>query len=473
MKVFKNSWNVAMLLITFVFTGVLSSCSDDDNLSDLTGLLSFGFSDEALAGYEFVIGNDNVITNEIALPYGFDASSLTPVFSSVPLSTVYIGDVEQVSGSATVNFTDDVVYKVVAENGTTQVNYTVHVNIATDITAWSNLSPDAGFPDYTSVVAYEIDGKYFIMGGKKGASGIGGHTYGIFSSADGSDFSEVNTNIFKEYGMGLGAATVKHDGKQLLIGGFTPSDYEVWGETGNGAGINAVWASEDGESWTKVNEGAAAEQTFSIRTNASVANMNGDLYLTGGYSVAFGAPQQPIADVWKSTDGGATWTNLAADFGAEFTARADGQLLVYNDELYLIGGRTGFPYTYFNEIYKSADGVSWTKLNVSAPFTERASFSCFVYNDRIFVIGGLSNEEVTEGENTTTVDVLHNDMWVSEDGGLTWSEMTTGALPEGFAARYGQAFTVNNNTVHIFGGNGVDAEDNAKAYTDSWKGTLN
>ncbi|NOU59313.1 DUF6242 domain-containing protein [Marinifilum caeruleilacunae] len=473
MKVFKNSWSVALLLLAIVCNGVLSSCSDDDKLSDLTGLLSFGFSDEALADYEFVIGDDNVITNEIALPYGFDASALTPVFSSVPMSTVYIGETEQLSGSASIDFSDDVVYKVVAENGSNQVSYTVRVNVATDITAWSNLSPDAKFPDYTSVVAFEAGGKYFIMGGKKGASGIGGHTYGIFSSTDGSDFSEVNTNIFKEYGMGLGAATVSHDGKQLLIGGYTPSDYEVWGETGNGAGINAVWSTEDGETWTKVNEGAAAEQTFSARTNASVVNMNGDLYLTGGYSVAFGAPQQPMADVWKSTDGGATWTNLNAEFGEDFTPRGDGQLIAYNDELYLIGGRTGFPYTYFNEIYKSADGVTWTKLNVSVPFTERASFSCFVYNSRIFVVAGLSTKEVTEGENTTNVDVLHNDMWVSEDGGISWTEMNSGALPAGFAKRYGQAIIVNDNTVHIFGGNGVDAEDNAKSYTDAWKGVLN
>lgn len=482
MKVFRNSWSAALLLFAIVFSGVLSSCSDDEKLSDLTGLLSFGFTDEALAGYEFTIGGDNVITNEIALPYGFDASSLTPVFSSVLQSTVLIGDVEQVSGSTAMDFSNEVVYKVVAENGTNQISYTVKVNVATDITAWSNLSPNANFPGYTSVVGYEIDGKYFIMGGKKGASGSGGHTYGIFSSTDGSDFSEVNTNIFKEYGMGLGAATVKHGNKQLLIGGYTPSDYEVWNETGNGAGNNIVWSSEDGVAWKKVTTtdaeytgwGSAPEaNSFSIRGNASVVNMNEDLYLTGGYSVAYGSLQQAVADVWKSTDGGATWSNLNADFGAEFIPRADGQLIVYNNELYLIGGRTGFPHTYFNDIYKSVDGITWTKLDVTTPFTARSSFSCFVYNDRIFVVSGLSNEEVTEGETTTKVDVLYNDMWVSEDGGLSWNIMSNGALPAGFTKRYGQAITVENNMVHIFGGNGVDADNNAKALTDSWKGVLN
>lgn len=473
MKVFKNSWSVALLLVAFVFNGVLTSCSDDDKLSDLTGFLSFGFSDEALKAYEFNIGSDNVITNQIALPYGFDASSLTPVFTAAPLATVYIGEEAQMSGTKAMDFTKDITYKVVAEDGVNMLNYTVRVNVSADITAWSNLSPDAKFPGYTSVVGFKVGEKYFIMGGKKGASGIGGHSYGIHSSTDGVEFSEVNTNIFKEYGMGLGAAAVKHDGKQLLMGGYTPSDYEVWGETGNGYGINTVWSSEDGETWTKVNDGAAKEQKFTARTNATVANMNGDLYLTGGYSVGFGAPQGALSDVWKSTDGGATWTNLDAQFGDDFVARADSKLIVYKNELYLIGGRTKFPYTYFNEIYKSADGVTWTKVEVAAPFTARASFSCFVYNDRMYVLAGLGNEEITEGENTKTVDLLFNDLWVSEDGGLNWTEMTSGALPQGFAKRFGQAICVDDNTVHIFGGNGQDAEGSAKVYTDSWKGTLN
>lgn len=473
MKVFKNSWNVVLLLCAVVFSGALSSCSDDENLSDLTGFLSFGFSDEALKDYEFTIGDNGVITNQIALPYGFDASSLTPVFSSVPMSSVYVGDVQQTSGSAAMDFSSEVVYKVVAENGTNQVSYTVVVNVAKDITAWSNLAPDAKFPDYTSLVGFKIGDKYFVMGGKKGASGIGGHTYGIHSSTDGTEFSAVNTNIFKEYGMGLGAAAVKHGNKQLLMGGYTPSDYEVWGETGNGYGINTVWSSEDGETWTKVNEGASDEQKFTARTNASVANLNGDLYLTGGYSVGFGAPQGAMNDVWKSTDGGATWSTLDAQFGEDFVARADSKLIVYKDELYLIGGRTKFPYNYFNEIYKSADGISWTKVDVAAPFAARASFSCFVYNDRMYVLAGLGNKEVTEGETTTSVDVFYNDLWVSEDGGVNWTEMKTGALPEGFAARYGQAIVVDGNTIHIFGGNGQDAEGSAKVYTDAWKGTLN
>lgn len=480
MKNVRISWRMALPLVAILLSSVFTSCSDDDKkLSDLTGFLSFGFSDAALENYEFAIGSDGVITNQIALPYGFDASALTPVFSVAPLATVNIAGILQVSGSAAMDFTSDVVFSVVAENGDNTLNYTVKVNVATSLSAWTNLSPDAGFPMYTQMNAFEIGGKYFVVGGLKGPSGFGEHEAGIYSSTDGVEFAEESTTIFQDYGFAVGSAVVKHGDKQLLIGGMSYSDY-FGGGTGNGSGNNAAWASTDGTTWEKVTTtdadytgwGAAPElNSFSARTEAAAVNMNGDLYLVGGFSVAFGAAQGAMSDVWKSTDGGASWTNLEADFGAEFVARAKGQLIAYNDELYLIGGRTGYPNKYFNEIYKSADGVNWTKVEVATPFDACAGHICYIYNDRFYLVGG----EVANGEldGTAEVAIPSNATWVSEDAGLNWTKVTEGALPEGFVGRSGHAFVKDGNVVHIFGGLGVDADGAAKVLTDSWKGILN
>ena len=478
MRKFLNSFRLALPIVAILFSGVFSSCSDDDKLSDLTGFLSFGFSDEALADYEFTIGGDNVITNQIGLPYGFDVSSLTPVFSAAPLASVSITGIDQVSGAAAIDFTNDVVFKVVAEDGDNSMSYTVRVNVATDLSAWSNLAPDAKFPDYTSLVGFSINDKYFIMGGKKGPGGYGGHTYGIHSSTDGVEFAEVTTTIFPDYGMGFGAATVKHGNKQLLMGGYTPSDYDDWNVTGNGRGINLVWASTDGVTWEQITEteldvngNDSLVNAFSIRTNAAVANMNGDIYLVGGYSVAYGAPQGALGDVWKSTNGGVSWTNLEADFGADFVARGNSQLMVYNDALYLIGGQTGYPYTYKNDIYKSTDGVNWTMVSVATPFDACAGHVCYVYNDRFYLLGG--NVPTGELDGTAEITAPSNATWVSEDTGLNWIKVSEGALPEGFAARAGHAFVKDGNTVHIFGGLGAEEDGTVKVLTDSWKGTLN
>jgi len=483
MKNLRISWRMVLPLVAILLSGVFTSCSDDDKkLSDLTGFLSFGFSDAALENYEFTIGSDNVITNQIALPYGFDASSLTPVFSAAPLSTVNIEGIDQVSGSAAMDFTSDIVFTVVAENGDNTLNYTVRVNVATSLSAWTNLSPNAGFPLYTDITSFDLDGKYFILGGLKGASVYGDHEAGIYSSTDGISFTEVSNTIFQDYGIAVGSATVKHGNKQLLLGGLSYSDY-FGGGTGNGYGNNHVWSSTDGATWEKVttedpdHEGwgpAPSLNSFSTRTNAMVANMNGDLYLVGGYSVAYGAGQGAIGDAWKSTDGGATWTNLEADFGADFVARAKGQLIVYKDELYLIGGQESNNSSVLNnEIYKSADGVIWTKVAVVTPFDACSGHICYVYNDRFYLIGG--NKAIVEvvGEVEETNLVPMNDVWVSEDAGVNWTKVTEGGLPEGFAARAGHAFVKDGNTVHIFGGIGAEADGTAKVLTDTWKGTLN
>ncbi|MCZ4695402.1 exo-alpha-sialidase [Ancylomarina euxinus] len=483
MKNVRISWKMALPLVAILLSSVFTSCSDDEKkLSDLTGFLSFGFSDAALENYEFTIGSDNVITNQIALPYGFDASALTPVFSAAPLSTVNIAGIDQVSGSVAMDFTSDIVFSVVAENGDNTLNYTVRVNVATTLSAWTNLSPNAGFPLYTDITAFDLDGKYFVVGGLKGASVYGDHEAGIYSSTDGSDFVEVTSAIFQDYGMAVGTAAVKHGDKQLLVGGMSYSDY-FGGGTGDGSASNKVWSSTDGTTWEKVTTtenpyegwGAAPEvNSFTARTNATVANMNGDLYLTGGFSVAFGAPQGAMADVWKSTDGGATWTNLEADFGVDFVARAKSQLVVYNDELYLIGGRESNNSSVLNnEIYKSTDGVTWTKLAVETPFTACSGHICYEYNDRFYLIGGNKTEVEVVAEEEVTKLVPMNDVWVSEDAGVNWTKVTEGALPEGFAARAGHAFVKDANTVHIFGGMGAEADGTAKVLTDSWKGTLN
>ena len=472
---------MALPLVAILLSSVFTSCSDDDKkLSDLTGFLSFGFSDVALENYEFTIGSDNVVTNQIALPYGFDASALTPTFSAAPLAMVNIAGIDLVSGSTVLDFTEDIVFTVVAENGDNAINYTVRVNVATSLSAWTNLSPDAGFPLYTQMTAFELDGKFFVVGGLKGAAVYGDHEAGVYSSTDGASFTEVTSTLFQDYGIAVGSTAVKHGDKQLLLGGLSYSDY-FGGGTGSGDGNNKVWSTTDGTTWDKVTTtdpdftgwGSAPElNSFSIRTEAAAVNMSGDLYVVGGFSVAYGAPQGAMADVWKSTDGGATWTNLEADFGADFVARAQSQLLVYKDELYLIGGRTGYPYTYKNDIYKSTDGVTWTMVDVVTPFDEVAGHICYVYNERFYLVGGnVPTGELNEDDGVIVAP--SNATWVSEDAGLNWTKVTAGALPEGFAGRAGHAFVKEGNTVHVFGGMGTEEDGTAKVLTDSWKGTLN
>jgi Zn-dependent metalloprotease len=70
------------------------------------------------------ISGTNITVN---VPGSTDVTKLTPTFVSSPLATVYISTVEQVSGVNSNNFSSSVIYKVVAEDGTSK-DYTVTVN---------------------------------------------------------------------------------------------------------------------------------------------------------------------------------------------------------------------------------------------------------------------------------------------------------------------------------------------------------
>ncbi len=459
------SWKLALLLVAILLSSVFTSCSDDEKrLSDLTGFLTFEFSDVALEKYEFTIGSDNVITNQIALPYGFDASALTPVFTTAPLAVVNVAGVAQISGSEAMDFTKDVAFTVVAENGNNSLTYTVKVNVATTLSAWVNLTPDAAFGEFSSINAFMIGGKYYVLGGESTDL-----TYGLYSSEDGAAWSLVNDKILEKEGLGVGTSAVKHGDNQLLIGGHTFMDWADWS---TGKGFATVYSSTDGVTWTDLAADTPAENKFTPRAEPMVANMNGDLFLVGGSSVAYGASQSAIGDAWKSTNGGVSWTNLEANFGADFVPRTKSELLVYKDELYLIGGFSKNPKTYYNDIYKSTDGVSWTKLAMVTPFDAVAGHICYIYNDRFYLIGGdVLTDVLDEDGNITTTP--SNAMWVSDDAGLNWTKVTEGALPDGFAGRSSHAFIKDANTVYIFGGMGVDIDGTAKILADSWKGTLN
>ncbi|WP_321281042.1 DUF6242 domain-containing protein [Marinifilum fragile] len=460
MKVLRNPWSVVMLLFAMVFSGVLSSCSDDEKLSNLTGFLSFEFNEDIISNYDFVIGADGTITNESALPYGFDCSSLQPVFTSAPLSTVLVNDVEQVSGQSEQDFSSDIVYEVVAEDGTTAKTYTVRVNVATEISAWTKQTADAGFPNYDYTHAFKVGGKYFISGGESTD-----YTYSLYSSEDGATWTVANDNFLAE-GVGVGYAAVKYNDNILLIGGHTLMDWSDWS---TGQAKASVYSSADGENWTDVAAETAAENKFSARTEPMVANMNGDLYLVGGSTLAYGSPSGPINDVWKSVDGGVNWTQLETNLGDDFTPRFRGQLLVYNNELYLIGGESKYPTQYNNEVYKSADGATWTKVEVATPFTARSQFVAYEYAGRIFVVGG----KVVTGEMDGSAQVAEaaNDTWVSEDGGVNWTQMTEGVID--FEARYGHSLIQDGNNLMIVGGKGAAVDGATPVLKDVWTGTLN
>ena len=112
-----------------------------------------------------------------------------------------------------------------------------------------------------------------------------------------------------------------------------------------------------------------------------------------------------------------TWHEIIADTDdspAHWEGRSTHASVVYQDKMWLIGGRTASE-AHIAEVWSSTDGYNWTEVNPSAAFGARKEFVSMVHDDKMWVLGG----EI-EGY------VLANDVWYSSDG-ANWHEATEAA----------------------------------------------
>jgi hypothetical protein len=61
---------------------------------------------------------------------------------------------------------------------------------------------------------------------------------------------------------------------------------------------------------------------------------------------------------------------------------------VFEGKLILMGGYDNTS-AWYNDVWSSSDGVTWTQVIASAAFSPRAFHSAVVYNNRIWITGGF------------------------------------------------------------------------------------
>ena len=193
--------------------------------------------------------------------------------------------------------------------------------------------------------------------------------------------------------------------------------------------FNDVWYSTDGITWTQ----ATGSAQFPARFGHTSVVFDNKMWVIGGYGGVY--PGDCFNDVWYSTDG-ITWTQATGS--AQFPARHGHTSVVYNNKMWVIGGgfSNNWPY-YKNDVWYSADGVTWTQATASAQFPIRSGHTSVVFNNKMWVIGG-----------DYLFGVTWKDIWYSTDG-VIWTRAIDYA---GFPEREGHTSVVYNGKMWVIGG---------------------
>lgn len=180
-----------------------------------------------------------------------------------------------------------------------------------------------------------------------------------------------------------------------------------------------TWRSPDGVTWEQV----SAAAPWHGRVLQIAGSHDGALYVLGG-QLDVEDPDTALRDVWRSDDGGASWTQLA---DAPWAPRG----MVYDavshaGRLWVVGGGTYAADTAdraFRSDVWAFDGATWEEVSPDgdAPWSGRQYHAVVSWGGELWVVGGYG----ADGLN-------HHDVWRSSDG-VTWVEVPRAALLPGHA----------------------------------------
>jgi hypothetical protein len=287
-------------------------------------------------------------------------------------------------------------------------------------TGWTQVTGNAGWTPrayFSSVVM--PDGTIVLMGGRDAG---GNNLNDVWRSLDnGATWEQVTAHAGWTARV-VHSSVALPDGSIVLIGG----SYST-GVTSD------VWRSKDGgATWTLMTTHGRWTPRESL---SSVAMPDGSIIVSGG-TLPGGYTQ--FNDVWRSTDQGATWTEVTAHAG--WRERYGHSSVVTPDGTITVTGGYTFGPTYANDVWRSTnDGLTWMQVNASAGWQPRYFHSMAAEPDGcILVFGGSHNL------------IYFNDVWRSADNGATWSLVQPGA---GWTAREGQGSVVMpDGTIVLMGG---------------------
>lgn len=298
-------------------------------------------------------------------------------------------------------------------------------------TRWEIAKTAAAFPIRDSARTFRIGGQQFVANGYQDGDIA---VKDIWKTADGINFDLVNASPpYEDWSTVISVGAIMYAFKtamwRSLDGGTSWTEiistlpFEV--ETDSpalvlngtllafpGTGLspdadNGVWSYNAGtNSWTQIYTAEWGPRSIPV-----VWEVDGNLYLYGGVDNTTPAvPPQAhypgattLNDLWTSTDGGVTWSQIIADM--PFQPRIWPTPVVLEGVSYLIGGfdPNSDPQSNFDTTFASPDCLNWSPFQVSETFVERHAASAYVFNGEIYLAAGKANRAPNEA--------TRNDIW--------------------------------------------------------------
>jgi dihydrofolate reductase len=262
----------------------------------------------------------------------------------------------------------------------------------------------------------------------------------VWSSADGAKWSKgPATDFLSTFRFGrTHHQSVEFDNKMWVIGGGTGTN-----------NANDVWSSTCGTTWTE----AKLTTAFPDRYEHESVVFDNKIWVIGGTDGS-----NKFNDVWSSADG-KDWTEVTDNTG--FSAFSGHQVVVFDNKMWLIGGVEVIPSTHnntskaLNEVWNSADGITWTKVDTATPiFSARSDHQSVVFDNKMWVIGG----------STVGLPNLANDVWSSVDG-ITWIKEIATTATATFVPRSLHRSVVFDNKIWVISG---DDDIDSPLSNDVW-----
>jgi hypothetical protein len=201
--------------------------------------------------------------------------------------------------------------------------------------------------------------------------------------------------------------------------GATATADRLWA-TGSGSGQKGCWRSPDGATWTKTSSDDLLD-----RSNHGMVVFQDQLWVIGGY---YSGPPAAYSAVANSPDG-ASWAAVDSNLARDRYGQA---CVVFKGRIWALGG--AFSGNAVREVWSSADGAAWDQH--TPDWSARYFAQAQVVDDCLFLIGGQ----------TSGGGAPFQEVWATRDG-LGWTLVSSGTpyLKQG-------GTTVRDGAIITFGG---------------------